>query len=103
LIKNSTKAKVCIVLTAEEINDKIIDKDIYPKINALFVLKLASEEQSASLLGNEKAFKLHGNGDGYYYDGTSNEKSRFQTCYTNHKYLDSIIKIINTFYANKNI
>ena len=59
---------------------------------------LTSEAERISLFENYRCIQLFGNGDGYIYGKSPDDKIRFQSCYLNQNELSQIIEIINNFY-----
>lgn len=89
------------VLVATSVNSEVLDENIYNNIQTKLILKLGSENESLQIFDNYRGSQLYGNGDGYIFNESAQNKSRFQTCYLNQAELNQIIKIITTFYQAK--
>ena len=98
ILLNGHRCGIYIIILTNFVNDEILQAPIYKNINTKIILKLTSEKESISLFDNYRGIQLYGNGDGYIYGKSPDDKIRFQSCYLNQNELSQIIDIVNNFY-----
>jgi hypothetical protein len=97
LIKEVKKHKSFILLAAKKVNNNSAGDDFYTLMDAKFILKLATEKESVSVVGTNQANALYGSGDGYFILGNKS-KTRFQCIYMGSNELKVIREIIINFF-----
>ena len=90
-----------IILAANNVTSEVIDQNIYNNVKTKLILRLETENESLQIFDSYRGSQLYGNGDGYMFNESPDDKIRFQTCYLNQRELDEIVKIISTFYQAK--
>lgn len=101
ILEGGKKYGIHLIMIANEVTYNIIDASLYELIGVKLVLKLNNENESLQIFDNYRGYQLYGNGDGYYFEKSSDEKMRFQTCYLNQNELIETINIIKKFNEQK--
>ena len=98
ILLNGYRCGIYIIIQTNFVNDEVLQAPIYQNINSKIILKLTNEQESFNVFENYRGVQLYGNGDGYIFGKSPDEKIRFQTCYLNQNELSHIIEIVNNFY-----
>ncbi|MCF0227532.1 MAG: hypothetical protein HUJ52_01795 [Malacoplasma sp.] len=98
ILLNGYRCGIYIIILTNFVNEEVLQAPIYKNINTKIILRLSSEKESLALFESHRGIQLFGNGDGYIYGKSPDEKLRFQSCYLNQDELSQISEIINNFY-----
>jgi hypothetical protein len=101
ILGSGPRAGVSIILLSVTANNETLEPTIYDQMDAKFILKLESQNESLRMFDNYRGIQLYGHGDGYFFDVKAEKRTRFQACYMNAEELNQIINIIQTFYSIK--